>query len=133
MKALENEATAYWIAYLLWSWLAKTGEKNKRSWPGWSKWDRVYSDSRISDCPLCTVYSLHGGCSKCFMRCTPLWDPYNTRYMPNEPDSLQECMRKGSVYHSWQRENSVDARKKYARKLRDGFRGIHKHLIIKRY
>jgi hypothetical protein len=126
MKNL-TEKTAYWISYLLWRWLAKTGCGYKDDWPGWLKWYKIYGNHFFivnSWCPLCGFYGTkyrNDKCRECYKRCKTLW----FKSIAIASKSIPPCEKPLSIYALWAAAKSPEERKKYATIMSSKFKEIH--------
>lgn len=96
MKITRREALEIHVE--LWDWLAETGCEDKLLWPGWG----TYGDMRNS-CPCCE-YS-QGNCKICPMK-----------------DFWETCLLIESDFYLWNKADSKEERKKYARRIAEGAR-----------
>jgi hypothetical protein len=122
MKKLSKK-TAYWITYLLWKWLAKTGSQFKNQWPGWYKWVQIYGAHFFtvnSWCPLCGYYGVEypiKKCQACYDDCKSLWFKSLVVDVP--------CEKPLSLYTSWKTARSTEERKKHATVMAKELKRIH--------
>jgi hypothetical protein len=104
MKLTESKAVE--ISIELWEWLAETGSRQKRSWPGWNQYKKYAEPSDYNPygtfaqgCCLCEYDKQQlGRCEKC-----PYWRRYGF------------CNEFGSPYRNWSNwNNTSEERKLYA-------------------
>jgi len=90
----------------LWGWLAETGTRYKREWPGWKSCGGY--DNVCGGCFACKEGMMH---SKTFgsLCC----------HCPIDAGTVPLCGKDESLYTKWNRSKTIEDRKKYAAIIRD--------------
>jgi hypothetical protein len=112
MKVTRKKAIELCIE--LWTWLAKTGSKNKKDWPGWKK----YKICSVWDCFFCdyAMKKAETGLSDEACSYCPLWDN-------KKNEAIRSCVR-NYAYGKWVEARQIRTRKKYAKLFLEQIRGI---------
>lgn len=111
-----NKKNAIKITIELWTWLKKTGSKDKEDWPGWKKIKKEYGRGFVYDCPLCE----HGRQrERILRRC--LACPYFIKqgYECYLPIGYISHKKKPRPYDNWKESFREENRKKYAGQFLD--------------